>query len=121
MTDIYNKDRMQCRTNIQQLNTLFEMGKQLEGKVNEFDMGGRTFRNTTIILDSDAWSGSTQTINIEKMTQTATVWVSSEVVNAQPYAASNIQAIAQGDGWLMFKCEDVPVMDLYVTVVWTEI
>lgn len=34
MTEIYDKNRMKCRTNIQQLNTLFEMGKELEGKVD---------------------------------------------------------------------------------------
>lgn len=34
MTEIYDKNRMKCRTNIQQMNTLFEMGKELEGKVD---------------------------------------------------------------------------------------
>lgn len=121
MTEIYDKERMKCRTNIQQLNSLFEMGKQLECVVDEMNTGGRTMMSTTVILDSDDWSGATQTVNIDGMTETATVWVSSEVVNAQPYAASNVQAIAQGAGWLMFNCTNVPEMDLYVTVVWTEI
>lgn len=39
MSGIYNEDRMKCRTNIQQLNTLFDMGKQLEGTVDNLTVG----------------------------------------------------------------------------------
>lgn len=35
MTEIYDSNRMKCHTNIQQLNTLFEMGKQLEDSLIE--------------------------------------------------------------------------------------
>ena len=36
MTQIYDKDRMKVRTNVQQLNTLFVMGQEMEGKVDDF-------------------------------------------------------------------------------------
>lgn len=42
MTEIYDKDRMNCHTNVQQLNTLFEMGKQLEDALIESQGTGPT-------------------------------------------------------------------------------
>lgn len=36
MTEIFDKDRMKVRTNVQQLNTIFIMGQELEGKVDDF-------------------------------------------------------------------------------------
>lgn len=39
MTEIYDKNRMKVRTNLQQVNTLFEMGKELEQRVDEYMPG----------------------------------------------------------------------------------
>lgn len=39
MTEIYDKSRMNVRTNVQQVNTLFEMGKELEQRVDEYMPG----------------------------------------------------------------------------------
>ena len=55
MTQIYDVDRMQCRTNIQQLNNLFKMGQELEGKVDNItpSSSGITITDTSwgIIID----------------------------------------------------------------------
>lgn len=53
MTGIYDKDRMKCRTNIQQLNTLFDMGKELESKVDEKSYDGITITPTDYGINID--------------------------------------------------------------------
>lgn len=51
MTEIYDKDRMNCHTNVQQLNTLFEMGKQLEDALIE-SQGTDPVENPPIYIKS---------------------------------------------------------------------
>ena len=74
MTDIYNKDRMKCRTQLQIDNTLFEMGKQLEGVVNEITVKNQKMFNTVVNLNASNWEDRIYTATIDGITPTSTIW-----------------------------------------------
>ena len=107
-------------TNIKEHNDIVNKLNETIDFVN--DIGdGRIFHAMTITLKADEWENGNQIIQIEGMTETATVWVASAIVSAYLYTDAGIQAINQGANYLMFNCTATPNVDIYVTVVFTEI
>jgi len=62
MAEIYDKNKFKCRTNVQQVNTLFKMGEELENWVVANDGIAITTTSFGITIDYDN-SGRTQIID----------------------------------------------------------
>jgi hypothetical protein len=85
------------------------------------DIGGRIFTALTVTLDPENWQNGTQTVIVDGMTETATVWVASAIINSQAYTNAGVQCITQATNGLVFQCLQTPSQTLYVTVVYSEI
>lgn len=116
---IYDADRMRKRTFVEQTNELFQMGQELEDKVDRIPGGGggdATIFTMVATLYSADWVNNQQAIFNDIFTDTCNLIIGSVESNVVEYASSGVKAIAQNDGYITFSCESVPVNDLEVLI-----
>ena len=114
MTEIYDKNRMVVRTNIQQLNTLFTMGKELEGTVDgkqdKLIAGDGIIINGNVISVDGSGGGGGITIDDELSTESDNP-VQNKVITS---ALNNKQDILTIDDELSSDSEN-PVQNKVIT------
>lgn len=116
---IYDADRMRKRTFVEQTNELFQMGQELEDKVDSIPGGGggdATIFTMVATLSATDWVNNQQAIFNDIFTDTCNLIIGSVESNVVEYANSGVKAIAQNDGYITFSCESVPVNDLEVLI-----
>lgn len=72
----------------------------------------------TVTLLASAWVNSSQTVSLQSVTSTSTVFVApTELLdNIKAYSAANVFCSEVGNGSLTFSCETVPSVDISVNV-----
>lgn len=81
------------------------------------DVDYTTMTTTTGTLAVTDWSNSSQTITVNGVTATNTVFVSPAPASASDYASAGIICTAQGTDSLTFSCQTTPTNNLTVNVV----
>ncbi len=72
-------------------------------------------RNATLL--SSGWSSKSQTVSIEGVTATNTVFVAAVPASQGLYSGYGIVCTAQGNGTLTFSCDYVPDQNININVV----
>lgn len=71
----------------------------------------------SVTLTTAGWSDKSQTVNLEGVTASNTLFIAPASLSATAYYSAEVQATTQAAGKLTFACETVPTMPLTVNVV----
>lgn len=88
-------------------------GKTVETKLTE----AATKVTNTVTLKATGWINKTQTINLSTIKATSLLWVTPVPASLKAYSEAMIFASSQSAGTITFVCDDIPTVDLDVTIV----
>lgn len=92
-------------------------GSRLNASMSTLDANKQDqHKAVTVTLSASSWSNSTQTVNVNGVTATNTIMVSSSPENLSAYNAAGIYCSAQGNGSLTFNCEAAPSEDVSANI-----
>lgn len=74
-------------------------------------------QSVEITLLEDGWIENSQVVSVSGVTALGTVIISAAPANYDEYCEAGVRCVAQTDGVLTFKCNDVPKVPLAVNVV----
>jgi hypothetical protein len=105
-------------------NTLKFMNKEIinsQGKIPDSLIVDK-FNSTELTIPSSevSWGEGARQHNasVVGMTSSALVWVSPTESSFDEYSRAGVRAVSQGDGVLVFKCDEKPLTEIRVNVVW---
>lgn len=78
---------------------------------------GTTLTAVQATLDADDWSSNEQTVSVQGITLSNIVFVSPAPSSYSDYSTAGIYCSSQGTDELVFKCSDVPSVDIVVNIV----